>query len=177
MKTADYENMKTQIMSNAQETPPTHALVTDLVEVLRDELAAHHRLLQLELTKREAIIARNGEKLKQSAGEQAKELHRIDLLESRRDQLARKILPEQKEIRLTEIIESATVSAPEKKELSRYNMALKSALAELKKISEVNSRMLIDSRDLFRTMIMSLAGRGEQNSHAASRPVLVDANC
>lgn len=158
--------MKTQIMP-----------VSELVEVLRDELAAHHHLLQLELAKREAIIARDGEKLKTSAGEQAKELHKIDLLESRRDKLAQQILPAGSDIKLSKIIASDAVSAPEKKELGRYQMALKSALAELKKISEVNANMLIDSRDLFKTMIMSLAGKGGQREHAASRPLLVDANC
>ena len=62
-----------------------HPVVGELVDVLRDELSAHHQLLKLELTKREAIIARDGEVLKQSANDQARELHKIDLLESRRD--------------------------------------------------------------------------------------------
>ncbi len=151
--------------------------VGDLVEVLRDQLAAHHRLLQLEMSKREAIIARDGELLKKSAGEQAKELHRIDLLESRRNKLVGKILPGQADAALAEIMESGSVTAPEKQELGRYLSALRSALFELKKLSEVNARMLIDSRDLFKTMMLSLAGRGEGNEHKVSRPVLVDANC
>lgn len=153
------------------------ASVGELVDVLRDELSAHHQLLKLELTKREAIIARDGEVLKQSANEQARELHKIDLLESRRDRLAHKILPGQSDVKLSEIISSDFVSAPEKKELSRYNMALKSALTELKKISELNSKMLIDSRDLFKTMIMSLAGQDAHKERSGSRPLLIDANC
>ncbi len=169
--------MKTQIMSDES--------VGELVDVLRDELSAHHQLLKLELTKREAIIARDGEVLKQSANEQARELHKIDLLESRRDRLAQKILygersrtmPGRADVKLTEIISSDAVTAPEKKELSRYHMALKSALAELKKISEVNSMMLIDSRDLFKAMIMSLAGKDAHKERSGSRPLLVDANC
>ncbi|HNL08969.1 MAG TPA: flagellar protein FlgN [Turneriella sp.] len=169
--------MKTQMMSHGHMVGDTHALVSELVEVLRDELAAHHRILQLELTKREAIIARDGEKLKSSAGEQAKELHRIDLLESRREKLAERILPGQSAINLSLIIQSDAVAAPEKKELSRYQMALKSALLELRKLSEVNTRMLSDSRDLFKSMIMSLAGKGADRQHAGTRPVLVDANC
>ncbi|HNJ65286.1 MAG TPA: flagellar export chaperone FlgN, partial [Turneriella sp.] len=120
--------MKTQMMSTGHVVGDTHALVSELVEVLRDELAAHHRILQLELTKREAIIARDGEKLKTSAGDQAKELHRIDLLESRREKLAERILPGQAAVNLSLIIQSDAVAAPEKKELSRYQMALKSAL-------------------------------------------------
>jgi hypothetical protein len=56
-------------------------------------------------------------------------------------------------------------------------MALKAALLELKKLSEVNTRMLSDSRDLFKSMIMSLAGKGADRQHAGTRPVLVDANC
>lgn len=148
-----------------------------LVDVLRDELSAHHKLLQLEISKREAIIARDGERLKQSAGEQAQELHKIDLLESRRDQLARKILHSTGDIRLSEIIESEAISAPEKKELGRYQIALQTALAELKKLSEVNARMLIDSRDLFKTMLSSLASKNPHRDYAGSRPVLVDANC
>lgn len=169
--------MKTQMMSHGQLTGDTHALVSELVEVLRDELAAHHRILQLELIKREAIIARDGEKLKASAGDQAKELHRIDLLESRREKLAERILPGQANLNLSLIIQSDSVAAPEKKELSRYQMALKAALLELKKLSEVNTRMLADSRDLFKSMIMSLAGKGADRHQAGTRPVLVDANC
>lgn len=153
------------------------ASIGELVDVLRDELSAHHQLLKLELTKREAIIARDGEVLKQSANDQARELHKIDLLESRRDRLAHKILPGQSDVKLSEIISSDFVSAPEKKELSRYNMALKSALTELKKISELNSKMLIDSRDLFKTMIMSLAGQDAHKERSGSRPLLIDANC
>lgn len=153
------------------------ASVAQLVEVLRDELSAHHRLLKLELTKREAIIARDGEVLKKSANDQARELHKIDLLESRRDKLAQQILPGSADAKLTEIISSDAVSAPEKKELSRYHMALKSALTELKKISEINSHMLIDSRDLFKAMIMSLAGSDARRERSGSRPLLVDANC
>lgn len=154
-----------------------HPVVGELVDVLRDELSAHHQLLKLELTKREAIIARDGEVLKQSANDQARELHKIDLLESRRDRLAQQIMPGKADVRLSEIISSDAVSAPEKKELSRYHLALKSALAELKKISELNSQMLIDSRDLFKTMIMSLAGKDGRKERAGSRPLLVDANC
>jgi hypothetical protein len=169
--------MKTQMMRDGQMAGDTHLLVGELVEVLRDELAAHHRILQLELTKREAILARDGEKLKSSAGEQAKELHRIDLLESRREKLAERILPGQRTVNLSLIIQSDAVAAPEKKELSRYQMALKAALLELKKLSEVNTRMLSDSRDLFKSMIMSLAGKGADRQHAGTRPVLVDANC
>ena len=62
--------MKTQIMSptevheglgsEAATSTPAHLPVGELVEVLRDQLAAHHRLLQLEMAKREAIIAREG---------------------------------------------------------------------------------------------------------------------
>lgn len=169
--------MKTQMMSGGQMVGDAHELVSELVEVLRDLLAAHHRILQLELTKREAIIARDGEKLKASAGDQAKELHRIDLLESRRAKLAERILPGRAAANLSLIIQSDVLAAPEKKELSRYQMALQSALLELKKLSEVNTRMLADSRDLFKSMIMSLAGKGADRQHAATRPVLVDANC
>ncbi len=169
--------MKTQMMSTRHIAGDTHALVGELIEVLRDELAAHHRILQLELTKREAIIARDGEKLKSSAGEQAKELHRIDLLESRREKLAERILPGQGKVNLSLILQSDAVAAPEKKELSRYQMALKAAISELRKLSEVNTRMLTDSRDLFKTMIMSLAGKGIDRHDAGKRPVLVDANC
>lgn len=169
--------MKTQMSSPGQKPGDTHALVGELVEVLRDELAAHHRLLHLELAKREAIIARDGEKLKASAGEQAKELHRIDLLESRREKLAERILPGQSAVHLSLIIQSDAVAAPEKKELNRYQMALKAALLELRKLSEVNTRMLSDSRDLFKSMLMSLAGKGADRQHAGTRPVLVDANC
>jgi len=169
--------MKTQMMSTGHVAGDAHALVSELVEVLRDELAAHHRILQLELTKREAIIARDGGKLKSSAGEQAKELHRIDLLESRREKLAERILPGRGKVNLSLIIQSDAVAAPEKKDLSRYQMALKAALLELKKLSEVNTQMLTDSRDLFRTMMMSLAGKGADRQRAVTRPVLVDANC
>jgi len=194
--------MKTQIMSDVhggtqsatgtmpslsptptlrQETPETantaHLPVGDLVEVLRDQLAAHHRLLQLEMTKREAIIARDGELLKKSATEQANELHRIDLLDSRRNKLVGKILPGQADAALAEIMESGAVTAPEKQELGRYLSALRAALFELKKLSDVNTRMLIDSRDLFKTMMLNLAGRGQGNEHKVARPVLVDANC
>ena len=156
--------MKTQIMSDdlvaagsvqSGAIADAHsASVGELVEVLRDELSAHHQLLKLELTKREAIIARDGEVLKQSANEQARELHKIDLLESRRDRLAQKILPGKADVKLTEIISSDSVTAPEKKELSRYHMALKSALAELKKISELNSRMRV------KTATKSVRARG-----------------
>lgn len=190
--------MKTQIMSQVQggtgPAPATdgiggagivagatqsdhHPVVGELVDILRDELSAHHQLLKLELTKREAIIARDGEVLKQSANDQARELHKIDLLESRRDRLAQQIMPGKADVRLSEIISSDAVSAPEKKELSRYHLALKSALAELKKISELNAQMLIDSRDLFKTMIMSLAGKDGRKERSGSRPLLVDANC
>lgn len=184
--------MKTQIMSQehggsrsapatdgirgAGDTAPA-ACVAELVEVLRDELAAHHKLIQLEMTKQEAIIARNGEKLKQSAGEQAKELHHIDLLESRRDRLARQILASDSDLRLADIIASPAVTAPEKTELSRYETALKAALGELKRLSELNARMLIDSRDMFKTMLASLAGRHPQAERGGTRPMLVDANC
>ncbi|MFO1470380.1 MAG: hypothetical protein U1F27_05005 [Turneriella sp.] len=75
----------------------------------------HHQLLKLELTKREAIIARDGEVLKQSANDQARELHKIDLLESRRDRLAQQIMPGKADVRLSEIISSDAVSAPEKR--------------------------------------------------------------
>lgn len=157
--------------------------VGELVEVLRDELASHHKLLQLEMSKREAIIARNGELLKQAALEQAQELHKIDLLESRRDKLARGILHSDEDLRLARIIESDAISAPEKKELGRYQMALQSALGELKKISEVNARMLIDSRDLFKAMLSSLSGKNPHlgstslTTGSGTRPVLIDANC
>ncbi len=165
----------------SQETPEAastaHLPVSDLVEVLRDQLAAHHRLLQLELAKREAIIARDGELLKKSATEQANELHRIDLLDSRRNRLVGKILPGQADAALAEIMESGAVSAPEKQELGRYLSALRAALFELKKLSDVNTRMLIDSRDLFKAMMLNLAGRGQGNEHKVARPVLVDANC
>lgn len=163
--------------SGAATTTAAHLPVGELVEVLRDQLAAHHRLLQLEMAKREAIIARDGELLKKSASEQANELHRIDLLESRRNKLVGKILPGQADAALAEIMEAESVTAPEKQELGRYLSALRSALFELKKMSEVNARMLIDSRDLFKAMMLSLAGRGEGNEHKVSRPVLVDANC
>lgn len=179
--------MKTQIMSpfldaqgsmaGALAAEPVHALVGELVDVLRDELAAHHRLLQLELAKREAILARDGERLKEAAGDQAKELHHIDLLESRRAKLSHRILPGTTDANLSDIIGANAVAAPEKKELSRYQVALKGALQELQKLSDVNARMLVDSRDLFKTMIMSLAGRGHDRSQAAPRAVLVDANC
>lgn len=161
--------------------------VAELVEVLRDELASHHKLLQLEMSKREAIIARDGELLKQAAAAQAQELHKIDLLESRRERLARGILHSEDDLRLARIIESSAVSAPEKKELGRYQAALQSALGELRKISEVNGRMLIDSRDLFKTMLSSLTARNPHHEHGSvpgslargmsSRPMLVDANC
>lgn len=151
--------------------------VAELVEVLRDELASHHKLLQLEISKREAIIARNGELLKQAALEQAQELHKIDLLDSRRDKLARGILREGDDLRLTRIIESDAVSAPEKKELGRYQAALQSALGELRKMSEINARMLIDSRDLFKAMLSSLSAKNPNRDHVGSRPMLVDANC
>lgn len=169
--------MKTQMKRDEQMPGDTHHLVSELVEVLRDELAAHHRLLQLELTKREAILARDGEKLKSSASEQARELYRIDLLESRREKLAERILPGQSMVNLSLIIQSNAVAESEKQELSRYQMALQAALHELRKLSEVNARMLSDSRDLFKSMIMSLAGKGADRQHATSRPVLVDANC
>ncbi len=181
--------MKTQIMSQAQGRAGSDAAkdgvfaadvtptVGELVEVLRDELAAHHKLIQLEMTKQEAIIARNGELLKTSAGEQAKELHKIDLLESRRDKLARQIMHTDQDPRLAEIIESAAVSAPEKTELGRYQTALKAALSELKRLSELNASMLIDSRDLFKTMLSSLAGKHPHHERVGSRPMLVDANC
>lgn len=165
--------MKTQIMSPEEVSAPT---VGELVEVLRDELVAHHKLIQLEMIKQEAIIARSGQKLKEAAGEQAKELHKIDLLESRRDKLARQILHTNTDLRLSQIIESEAVSAPEKTELSRYETALKAALGELKRLSELNARMLIDSRDLFKTMLSSLAG-SHPHGERTTRPVLVDANC
>lgn len=165
--------MKTQIMSDDAAAQPT---VGELVEVLRDELVAHHKLIQLEMTKQEAIIARSGQKLKDAAGEQAKELHKIDLLESRRDKLARQILHTNADLRLSQIIESEAVSAPEKTELTRYETALKAALGELKRLSELNARMLIDSRDLFKTMLTSLAAK-HPGRETGSRPVLVDANC
>jgi len=158
-------------MSTQIETP-----VGELVEVLRDELAAHHRLIQLEITKREAILSRDGERLKQAAMEQASELHHIDLLDSRRDRLAQRILCREDNLRLADIIASEAVSAPEKKELGRYHDALQAALGELKRLSETNARMLIDSRDLFKAMISSLAGHAHAE-RAGSRPVLVDANC
>jgi hypothetical protein len=154
-----------------------HLPVGELVEVLRDQLAAHHRLLQLEMAKREAIIARDGELLKKSATEQANELHRIDLLDSRRNKLVGKIMPGQADAALAEIMQSGAVTAPEKQELGRYLSALRGALFELKKLSDVNTRMLIDSRDLFKTMMLNLAGRGQGNEHKVARPVLVDANC
>jgi hypothetical protein len=169
--------MKTQMKRDEQMPGDTHHLVSELVEVLRDELAAHHRLLQLELAKREAILARDGEKLKSSASEQARELYRIDLLESRREKLAERILPGQSMVNLSLIIQSNAVTEPEKQELSRYQIALQAALHELRKLSEVNALMLSDSRDLFKSMIMSLAGKGADRRHATSRPVLVDANC
>ncbi|MBS0618250.1 MAG: flagellar export chaperone FlgN [Spirochaetes bacterium] len=164
--------MKTQIMS--REMP-----VEELVIVLRDELAAHHKLLQLEMAKREAIVARDGELLKTSAGEQAAELVKIDLLESRREKISRKIIAQEQpgEIRLTDIIASTAVSAPEKKELGRYQSALRAALVELKKLSDINARMLVDSRDLFKEMLASLAGRNLEYGGVRTRPVLVDANC
>jgi hypothetical protein len=170
---AEDKDMKTQIMSDDTAAQPS---VGELVEVLRDELVAHHKLIQLEMTKQEAIIARSGQKLKDAAGEQAKELHKIDLLESRRDKLARQILHTHKDLRLSQIIESEAVSAPEKTELTRYETALKAALGELKRLSELNARMLIDSRDLFKTMLTSLAAK-HPGRDAGSRPVLVDANC
>lgn len=169
--------MKIQTMSPGQGKGDTHALVVELVEVLRDELAAHHRILQLELAKREAIIARDAERLKLSAGDQAKELHRIDLLESRREKLAQRILPDKTNILLSQIIQAESVAAPEKQELSRYRVALASALQELRKVSDLNARLLADSRDLFKGMIMSLAGKGANRQNAVARPVLVDANC
>ncbi|AFM12193.1 flagellar export chaperone FlgN [Turneriella parva] len=160
----------------APSTAP-HLPVGELVEVLRDQLAAHHRLLQLEMAKREAIIARDGELLKKSATEQANELHRLDLLDSRRNKLVGRIMPGQADAALAEIMESGAVTAPEKQELGRYLSALRGALFELKKLSDVNTRMLIDSRDLFKTMMLNLAGRGQGNEHKVARPVLVDANC
>lgn len=159
-------------MSTQIETP-----VGELVEVLRDCLAAHHKLIQLEITKREAILARDGERLKQAAQDQAGELHHIDLLDSRRDRLARNIMHRDRDIRLAHIIESEAVSAPEKKELGRYHNALQAALSELRRLSEINTRMLSDSRDMFKAMLASLTGRHPHAERAQARPVLVDANC
>jgi len=150
--------------------------VSELVDVLRDELAAHHKLLHLEMAKREAITRRDGEALKATANEQAQELYHIDLLDSRRDKLASQIMQHEGDVLLSQIIDSENISAPEKKELGRYQNALRLALGELKKISEVNTRMLIDSRDLFKTMLASLAS-SKTDSSARPRPVLVDANC
>lgn len=164
-------------MAKGQSRNDTHALVSELVEVLRDELAAHHKIIQLELAKREAIIARDGEKLKCSATEQAEELHRIDLLESRREKIAARISPGNAKPSLSELIESEAVPAPEKKELGRYQLALRAALVELRKLSEVNTKMLADSRDLFKSMLMSLAGKRDESIEFKMRPVLVDANC
>lgn len=168
--------MRTQTIATGPSGIDTHMLVSELVGVLRDELAAHHKIIQLELAKREAIIARDGEKLKSSATEQAAELHRIDLLESRREKIATRITPGKMPLTLSELIASEAIPAPEKKELGRYQSALRAALAELKKLSEVNAKMLADSRELFKTMIMSLASKTEHNP-SGMRSVLVDANC
>jgi hypothetical protein len=205
-KMTEYYNMNTQIMSRTHGSVGVGAVTDDvgattrtqgrdqidsperlhainkaplpeLVEVLRDELAAHHHLLKLEHSKQEAIISRNGQLLKAAAGEQAQELHKIDLLESRRDRLAQRLTGREGEIRLADIIESGGLSAPEQKELTRYQMALKAALSELKKLSDINTQMLIDSRDLFKTMISSLTSRSADDGRSGTRPVLVDANC
>ncbi|MBV6493944.1 MAG: hypothetical protein LDLANPLL_01968 [Turneriella sp.] len=174
--------MKTQTIN-----APAHGVDTsfmhDLVEVLRDTLAAHHELLHLERTKREAIIARDAKKLKEAVSAQAQELYLIDLLETRRKKLIRQSF-ESDELRLDEIIESAFFTSAEKIELTRYRDALKNALFELKLISEINAAMLVDSRDLFKTMVETLTKKSDVGTHgnlshvnSVTRPVLIDANC
>ncbi len=183
--------MKTQIMSSLGEgARPVDALVG----LLRDELTSHDTLLHLERQKREAILARNGKTLKEIATAQAAELHKIELLDSQREKAVRKIMAADisGEIRLRDVIESPSVSSTQKAELSKYHTALNLALAELKTLSEGNTKMLVDNRNLFKKMIEGLAGRqGENSTHgfftadttpkaqtkASLRPVLIDAAC
>ena len=168
-KSAENNYMKTQISS------PTG--IGDLVEVLRDELHAHHKLLELELKKREAIIARDGESLRSSATCQADELAKIEVLESRRELIVRHIAPESENMKLSEMISLEKISPPDKQELGRYAVALKSALTELKKISESNTQMLIDSREMFTNLLQSFANSARSGQIQGTRPVFIDANC
>ena len=156
---------------------------------MRDLLGAHHELIRAEKEKQAAIVARDGKKLKAATEAQTQELYVIELLESRRIQYSRQFFKneknyiDEKEIRLEAILSSENISAQEKKELTRYRDALKAALAELKRLSEINAQMLVDSRDLFKAMISSLTSKdsiatlGNPTLATATRPVLIDANC
>lgn len=183
--------MKTQIMSSLGEgARPVDALVG----LLRDELTSHDTLLQLERQKREAILARNGKTLKEIATAQAAELHKIELLDCQREKAVRKIMAADisGEIRLRDVIESPSVSITQKNDLTKYHAALSRAVAELKAVSETNTKMLVDNRSLFKEMIEGLAGRqgsstthgffasgshGKAHAKPSLRPVLIDANC
>lgn len=157
--------MKTQVKSR-----PTTG---ELAAILSEELAAHHRLLQLELKKREAILARDGEKLRQAVFEQSRELGHIELLENRRQQAVAKLLPEKNDPILSDILASEKIPEQEKSELAEYQKALRSALAELKRLSELNGKLLADSRELFQVLLSAYSSVQK----GGVRPVLVSASC
>jgi len=131
-----------------------------LIKVFQDEEGLYLDLIKKEDLKKEAILARNADNLLKISKEQEDFLKVIDMRESERSEIIKKIAQlhkmEKQPGKLSEVAELPGISEVMKEKLLHHSYALRELMFTLRNISGTNQEMLEDNKRFFDSLIDEL---------------------
>ena len=134
-------------------------LITELNNILKEEIGLFKELCKLEEEKTEAILEKNGRTLESISCKQEELLKPIDLLESNR----RDLIDKYKDIswpgmasRDISLKDVAALNGRSANGIAEQGMELKKILMKMKSLQEINQKMLNDNLEFFNITINEL---------------------
>jgi Mg2+ and Co2+ transporter CorA len=132
----------------------------ELINIFQDEEGLYLDLIKKEDLKREAILARNADKLLKISKEQEDFLKVVDLREKERSEIIKKIADLHKMDLHLEKVSDITglpgLPGEMKEKLLHHSYALRELMFTLRNISGTNQEMLEDNKRLFDSLIDEL---------------------
>ncbi len=129
-------------------------IYTELARLLEDELYLCKQLLKLEKLKNDFIITHDIEKLQHTVTKEEEYIQKLSEIEEERDKLVKEYTGDKK---LTFLIEKIPEEDKELKELLKHEKKeLVIHLKEIKKMSELNHKLLIESIQFFNYIVNSI---------------------
>jgi flagellar biosynthesis/type III secretory pathway chaperone len=141
-----------------------------LADLLRQEIAAYSRLLQIEREKEEAITANDSERLLEVLAKEEPAVDEANALErgilACRDEIAAEVLGEASDATLREII--AQLQPQEPGELEQLRVKLFGFAEEIRRINQTNYLLLKQSVELLDEVVSAILGEAPCNTYEQS---------
>ena len=147
-----------------------------LAELLKQEIGAYSRLLQIEREKEEAITANDSESLLEILQMEETAVEEADALEREilacRDDLAAEVLGKASDATLREII--ARLQPEESGELEQLRVKLFGFAEEIRRINQTNYLLLKQSIELLDEVVSAIIGEAPCNTYQGNGRMQTD---